>query len=304
MKKTCDLALPSARAALAIRARYLRQLTGPVRAGDAEGIHEMRVASRRLRAALMEFAPAVGGGAEPFVAQVRSITRDLGRARELDVMVDMLLAWRASAPEAFRPAIAYTLRRLRRFRQAEADTCARVADTVASEDYVQPLRLLLDGLAVGGQCHLKYVRKCLLKREKALRRQFRRWEASKKEARLHRVRIAFKKLRYACEVHAIHYGSDMAAYLDRLKKVQQLLGDWNDCRMLRDEIVRITDGAPVETKGVMPLLARFWDRQAARHWKRFRRKAPAFFSRKQVRRTRALFASPATACHHHGKKKP
>jgi len=296
LSNVCELAVHAARTALAVRARNLQQLAGEVRAEEVEGIHQMRVASRRLRAALREFDAVTGPEATPFGAQVRAITSGLGRARELDVMMGMLLGQRAKAPEPLRPAITFTLRQLRRFRRDEAHACARAADAVSSGDFTLSLRLLLDDLTPTAYCHLVYVRERLLKREQSLRKQFRRWEVSDNEPALHRVRIGFKKLRYACEVHADHYGDDMTAYLASLKTVQQLLGDWNDCRVLRDEITAAADRAPGGTRRVMPALARAWDKRAARHLERFHRKAPAFFDKKHVRRARALFASLEVTC--------
>lgn len=296
MSRTCDMGPRSARSALALRARNLRQLTDSVRAEEMEGIHQMRVASRRLRAALKEFAPVTGTSATSFEDQVRAVTGDLGRARELDVMMGMLTTQRKKAPGEVLPSIAYVLRQLRRRRQAESPACHRCADRVASEACAQSLRLLLDGLTPTETCHLDYVRRRLLKREKSLRKQFERWEDKDREPLLHQVRIGFKKLRYACEVHEEHYGPDMAAYLRDLKKVQQLLGDWNDCRLLRDEITHLADGAPRDARRALPALTRYWDSMAADHLRKFHKKAPRFFDKKHSRRARRLFSSPEADC--------
>src|SRR5947209_980612 len=58
---------------------------------DIEALHDMRVASRRLRAAINVFAPAFPG---PRFAKlerdVKAVTDALGEARDLDVMIDAL----------------------------------------------------------------------------------------------------------------------------------------------------------------------------------------------------------------------
>ena len=294
----CNLGVQCARTALAVRARALCQLSEAVRAEEVEGIHQMRVASRRLRAALSEFAPVTGACAAPFLGQVREVTRGLGRARELDVMMGMLLEQRPGAAAPLLPALAFALRQLRRLRQAESGACRRVAALVASDDIQQSQRLLLDGLTPAPGCHVDYVRRRLLNREKGLRRAFRRWQETGHEPQLHEVRIAFKKIRYACEVHADLYGTDMADYLARLKGVQQLLGDWNDCRVLRDQVAALAGLAPGAARREMPRLARQWDKRAAKHLAKFQRKAPAFFDKKHARRARALFDAPAVSCEH------
>lgn len=58
---------------------------------DIEAVHDMRVASRRLRAAISVFAPAFRGRRfEKFEREVKAVTDALGEARDLDVMIDAL----------------------------------------------------------------------------------------------------------------------------------------------------------------------------------------------------------------------
>jgi len=74
------------------RIQRLASLSAPVRkAEDIEAVHDMRVASRRLRAALAVFEPAFACPAyAALVREVRTITRALGAARDLDVMIQTL----------------------------------------------------------------------------------------------------------------------------------------------------------------------------------------------------------------------
>lgn len=59
-----------------------------VGAGDAEGIHQMRVGLRRLRAALSLFKPLIDGAeSEAIKTELKWLTEQLGQARELDVLV-------------------------------------------------------------------------------------------------------------------------------------------------------------------------------------------------------------------------
>jgi CHAD domain-containing protein len=60
-------------------------------AEDIEALHQMRVGSRRLRAALGMFAPAFPEEEfAEFESEVKAITDALGAARDLDVMIETL----------------------------------------------------------------------------------------------------------------------------------------------------------------------------------------------------------------------
>lgn len=62
--------------------------TGAIEGADIEFVHDMRVASRRLRAAMDNFADCFQK--EPFkkhYKQIRTITRTMGSVRDLDVQI-------------------------------------------------------------------------------------------------------------------------------------------------------------------------------------------------------------------------
>ena len=63
--------------------------SGAIEGIDIEFVHDMRVTSRRLRAAMDNFAECFAK--EPFkehYKQVRTITRTMGAVRDLDVLID------------------------------------------------------------------------------------------------------------------------------------------------------------------------------------------------------------------------
>lgn len=73
---------------------------------DIEGVHDVRVASRRLRAAMdvaAECFPA--GWYKPLHRSAKEITRALGAVRDRDVLVASLVSERDAAPVAERPGI-------------------------------------------------------------------------------------------------------------------------------------------------------------------------------------------------------
>jgi hypothetical protein len=101
---------------------------------DIKGVHDVRVASRRLRAAMDVAAPAFRGKwYKSLQRTAKEITGALGEVRDRDVLLEALRADRSAAPLAEHPGID---------RLIERAECERVAARVEMERY---LRQLLDG---------------------------------------------------------------------------------------------------------------------------------------------------------------
>lgn len=85
---------------------------------DPEGVHDVRVASRRLRAAMDVAAGAFPAGwYRPLHRLAKQITRELGAVRDRDVLIESLQADRAAAPPEEWPGIDLVIDRIDRERQ-------------------------------------------------------------------------------------------------------------------------------------------------------------------------------------------
>lgn len=104
-----------------------------VEGSDPEGVHNVRVASRRLRAAMdvaVEAFPAVWY--KPLHRIAKEITGELGEVRDRDVMLEYLQKERAAAPEAEWAGIDRLIARLTSEREAaRAEMVAYLADLEA-----------------------------------------------------------------------------------------------------------------------------------------------------------------------------
>jgi hypothetical protein len=101
---------------------------------DIEGVHDVRVASRRLRAAMDVAAPAFPlKWYKPLHRTAKEITGALGEVRDRDVLLEALRADRSAAPLVERPGIDRLIARIE---------CERVS---AREEMERYLRELLDG---------------------------------------------------------------------------------------------------------------------------------------------------------------
>src|SRR5262249_28731301 len=63
-----------------------------------EGVHQMRVASRRMRAAMSLFSGALPVRAERLREELRWIAGVLGEVRDLDVQLEQLREWESDLP--------------------------------------------------------------------------------------------------------------------------------------------------------------------------------------------------------------
>jgi len=220
--------------------RQMRANEQPVLDGtDPEGVHQMRVAIRRLRALVTAFKPLFA--AEPYDTlrgELKWLQNRLGPARDWDVfLLETLAPLRQRLPsEDSLQALETAARALRE----EAYATAR--ETVLSDRYTDLLLRLQLWLEEGGWRRTPgpgetdpgarpvaaFARDILDSRAKKLKKLGRK-HAELSETQLHELRIRGKKLRYAAEFFAGAFAKKSAKdYLARLEAIQDRLGALND----------------------------------------------------------------------------
>src|SRR3954452_7272002 len=97
----------AAAATVAVRAEELfEQSEHVLDTTDIERVHDMRVASRRLRAVLEIYAPCFPGDQfKPLLREVKDLADALGERRDPDVLLDRLATLEAALPKANAPGI-------------------------------------------------------------------------------------------------------------------------------------------------------------------------------------------------------
>lgn len=98
---------------------------GVLDTGDIERLHDMRVATRRLRAALEVFEPCFPR--KRFckaLRRVKALADALGERRDRDVEIEFLAGFAAAAPEAERAALAARIEALREEQRAANEALA------------------------------------------------------------------------------------------------------------------------------------------------------------------------------------
>ncbi len=127
------LRLAAARAVEVRATELLEHSTEVLDTEDIEAVHDMRVASRRLRAVLEIFAPCFPPDAHRSVLrEVKALADALGERRDPDVAIAALEAFADAAPRSDRPGVEHLIERFgadqRRGNEALAIALRRVSD--------------------------------------------------------------------------------------------------------------------------------------------------------------------------------
>jgi inorganic triphosphatase YgiF len=212
-------------------------------AGHADGVHQMRVGLRRIRAALTVFSSMLSDPqTSALKSELRWITGELGPAREMAVFAERAVEPLVN-PTSEEDSISELTTDVQQ-RRADAETHACRA--VESQRFGMLLLDLAAWIEAGdwitNDDHTVHkVRQTSIKCT-AVRELQRRWKEILKKGkhlddldppRRHRLRISTKKLRYASEFFACLFPGPnpkrrRKAFISHLEKLQDALGELND----------------------------------------------------------------------------
>ncbi len=235
---------PMSEAGRKVLAHYLGKLLEqeePIRKGeDDEAIHDMRVASRRLRSALDIFGDYYQKRAlKWYRKELRRIASALGEVRDLDVMRSkakdhaetlsdeerqglqpLLDHWQAQLDEARADLLQEHSRRYARFLNAFARFVMTPEHDAITSDDDDPAPYLV-----------RHVAPRLIYERYATVRAYERILNDPSLDTLHALRIDAKRLRYILEAFEEVLGSQAEAVIDALKALQDHLGNLQDARV-------------------------------------------------------------------------
>lgn len=244
----------AARRLLVARLGDLRRPEDGVRAGDADAVHDMRVATRRLRAALAVLDP--DGRLEEAALEVKRLGDALGHVRDVDVSC----AWLADALDQLaegapaRIGIERLLARRREDRLAPDQELAGTLDRWTAE-IVPRLETHLAGAKGRGRLGGGRLRRAFSRGLRSLGRAQDDTLRSPDPETAHDLRIRAKKLRYRAEVLEPALPDVAGPLLHRLSHLQELLGDLHDADVRHPLVERhLVTGDPVERPGALELL--------------------------------------------------
>src|SRR6202521_1998084 len=207
--------------------------------GDAEALHQLRVAIRRLRTAISLFRDVVAGEeTQAIAAELRWLREVTGPARDLDVFIDEVIAPIRDQHRQDKSinALYQHLRRRRLKSYAEAREalmsmrCRELVLRIATWAEVGQWRANTDALARARQRRPieAYAAEQLRKLRRRIRKEGRALSGLDDAAR-HKLRVEVKKLRYATEFFASLFATKRArkrrrAFTGALREFQEALG--------------------------------------------------------------------------------
>jgi CHAD domain-containing protein len=203
-------------------------------AEDDEAVHDMRVASRRLRAAIAVFGPAFPGKRYGrFRRHVKELTDSLSRARDLDVMIASISELSTVAPASYRAGIEGLREALVKERGRLQKTVRKSLRRLHSADLMAEFQRIAAerSNAESNESEAMFAEAIRSRLDEVWS-----WQAHVHDPgrvyELHQMRIAVKRLRYTMELFAPLRGPLFAKAIDRVRGVQEHLGKIHDADVL------------------------------------------------------------------------
>lgn len=255
--------------------KYLRAMQseadGVKLSDDPESIHRMRVASRRLRTALVIFQDCLPvKKSEKFRKKIRKLAGSLGEARDADVKIEFLKEFLSRLPEKkYNDGIKRLLLRTEQARKKLQPGLVKSIDDAVNNGLFEEMEKAFKNSFQKGKSG-NSIRKKFQKETKWRLEEVMEYEniikLPERVEELHDMRIAVKHLRYCLEFFTTAVGG-LDKHVKTVKQMQELLGDIHDCDVwlvflpdfISDEEIRAFEycgnAAPVAklTPGIMYL---------------------------------------------------
>ncbi len=213
------------------------EIQGALVGEDIEHVHQMRVASRRLRNGLNLFSDCLSGkDAKAWGKAIRVITKALGRARDLDIQIDLLnRCYRDDLEARYKPGINRLLLRLRQQRELAQEKVTQTLTDLQEAGTLDRMGKKLTAMTADSEGLYLYTPSLYQQAFEAINRsleEFLSYEDfihnPENVIELHAMRIAGKHLRYTLEIFAPVYGNALDPHIRAMKNLQDLLGDIHD----------------------------------------------------------------------------
>jgi len=234
---------------------------------DPEGVHDMRVASRRLRSAIADLKPYLHRRSLP-KRELRAIARSLGMVRDQDVAVPVLEELKAKAGGTVAEGIEALAEERRR---QQLDARAALEQAISSKAVAGLRDELFARLKIAGRASAKDEPTLRQVGVEVITSRLKQFTAGadciyhpQMSKELHELRILAKRLRYAVELFTVCWGDELRQLAKEIGRLQTSLGELHDCDEWIDDIgsrlrksKRAKDPATHESEAAVWLLRHF-----------------------------------------------
>src|ERR687890_2732852 len=223
----------------------MRAHEGGTRLGeDPEELHDMRVATRRMRSALKFFEDALPEEAGHFRDELQFFASVLGEVRDLDIQIEQLRTWVSEADEEDREPLSKTVGALEKRRAAAREDLLEALDSERYERFESSFtEFLRRGSVACGHADepsLAVALDLLSQPHRKWRKAAERVNETSHPEEYHDLRKKGKRFRYALEFLAGVYGEKTTGKIVRpLKDLQDGLGRHQDLIVSGDRLKQL-----------------------------------------------------------------
>jgi CHAD domain-containing protein len=209
---------------------------------DPEGVHDMRVSSRRLRGALRDFMPYLHKRSLSVVLkQIRDVADALGAVRDQDVAIMGLQKLAASAPVEAAAILDQLIRVREEIRTQARKDLQKSLQKGPLKQLQRDFVVAMDSATVNskqprlknaqGKVEVTYrdlARSTIMERLKEVEKLSDGLYRPLRIKPLHKMRIAAKRLRYALELFEPCWGPGISMFAKKVAALQTSLGELHD----------------------------------------------------------------------------
>jgi CHAD domain-containing protein len=218
---------------------------------DIEDVHKMRVAIRRMRSAFRLLDAYYKPKAiQPFLNQLRRLMRALGAVRDLDVLIQNLVAFQTTLDETEAAQMQEVIDALDQRRVVARKNLVRVLDSKNYRRFIKDFTKFLITPGAGAKpvdpsgvvpYQVRHVLARMIYEHLLAVRAYETVLETADSETLHSLRIEFKRLRYTVSLFDGILGSKIEDFIDELKTVQDFLGRLNDINVAHDRLNKLME---------------------------------------------------------------
>ena len=223
---------------------------------DPEGVHQMRVGTRRLRAGFRAFKDVLPDDSiRSFNREFKWVAAALGKVRDLDVYRENLDSYAAEFPT---PDMAHDSDYQRHLADKWRKARKRLLASLTSRRYERLKYRFARFLGRGpsrrsmktfGSVKIGVAAQQLIdKRYEVVLRHGRAITPGSSSESLHALRIQCKRLRYLFEFFHPIYGDSLKPEIKKLRKLQDVLGEFQDASVATQQLRQYVESVPKRTR--------------------------------------------------------
>jgi CHAD domain-containing protein len=216
---------------------------------DIEDVHDMRVAIRRMRSAFRLLAPYYKSkDVRPYNKSLRRLGWVLGDVRDLDVLIGNLREFQLTLNADGQADLQTTIDELDERRTAAREDLVATFDSKSYRRFLKSFSEFVTTPIAAKQnsdvtpTQVRHLLPGMIYDRLAAIRAYEDRLEDADAARLHALRIEFKRLRYTVSLFESVLGSTLSEFISELKAVQDCLGQITDANVARSSLDSLLDG--------------------------------------------------------------